>query len=193
MSKRISTELVSKVLGDEAVLPDWGQEPSASALLARAMGGVYSSDLGCQFALRRPVVAVGAPVAAYMPHTAEYLSTELIIPPHADVANAIGAVAGSVVQRARALIRPVDAEAFFRLHLFDGVHDFARLEQAVTYAEQVVPPVIEMMAREAGAEHIELHRERFDRSSPLDVEWGQEVYLETELLFTAVGRPRVTR
>jgi N-methylhydantoinase A/oxoprolinase/acetone carboxylase beta subunit len=193
MSNRVTTELVSKVLGDEVVLPDWQREPSATALLARAMGSVSRSDLGCQISLRQPVVAVGAPVRAYLPRTAKQLSTELVIPPYADVANAVGAVAGSVVQRVRALIRPIDAEAFFRLHLPDGVHDFARLEQAVAYAKEVVPPQVEAMARAAGADHVEVRMERTDCLSPLEVEWGQHVYVETELVFTATGRPGLAR
>jgi N-methylhydantoinase A/oxoprolinase/acetone carboxylase beta subunit len=189
MSNRVMTELVSKVLSDEATLPNWRREPSATALLARATGSVPRSDIDCRISLLQPVVAVGAPVGAYLPRTARQLSTELVIPPHADVANAVGAVAGSVVQRVRALIRPMEAEAFFRLHLADGIHDFVRLEQAVAYAEETVPSQVEALARSAGAEHIEVRVERVDRISPLKVEWGQQVYVETELVFTAVGRP----
>jgi N-methylhydantoinase A/oxoprolinase/acetone carboxylase beta subunit len=189
MSNRVTTELISKVLSDEVALPNWPREPSALALLARAMGRVSRSDLGCSISLRQPVVAVGAPVEAYLPRTTMQLSTELVIPPHADVANAVGAVAGSVVQRIRALIRPIDAEAFYRLHLKDVVRDFARLEQAVAYAEETGCLQVEAMARAAGADHIEVRMDRVDRISPLKVEWGQRVYVETELIFTAVGRP----
>jgi N-methylhydantoinase A/oxoprolinase/acetone carboxylase beta subunit len=74
VSNRVTTELVSKVLSDEATLPDgstelaevWEREPSA-ALLARALGNIPDSDLDCQLRLRQPVVAVGAPVEAYLP------------------------------------------------------------------------------------------------------------------------------
>jgi N-methylhydantoinase A/oxoprolinase/acetone carboxylase beta subunit len=193
MSNRVMTELVSKVLSDEVILPNWQREPSATALLARAMGSVSHSDLGCTISLRQPVVAVGAPVGAYLPRTTKQLGTELVVPPHADVANAVGAVAGSVVQCVHALVRPIDAEAFFRLHLADGVHDFDQLEQAVAYAEEVVPSLVEAMARAAGAEHIEVRIERIDCLAPLGVEWGQRVYIETELVFTAIGRPSLAR
>ena len=193
VSNRVTTELVTKALIDEATRPDWQREPAAAALLARAMGSISASDLECRISLRRPVIAVGAPVAAYLPRTAGQLCTELIIPTHADVANAVGAVAGSVVQRIRALIRPVEADSFFRLYLPDGVHDFARLEQAVAHVEQTVPAQVESMARLAGAEQVEVKRVRVDRTAPLKVEWGQDIYLETELTFTAVGRPSLVR
>jgi len=153
------------------------------------MGGVTDSDLGCRLSLRQPVVAVGAPVRAYLPRTAEHLDTELIIPSHAEVANAVGAVAGSVVQTLQALIRPMEAESYFRVHISDGVHDFVSLQEAGAYVEKVIPPRVVSMAREAGASHIEVQIEREDRTTPLEVEWGQEVYLETVFTIRAVGRP----
>ena len=189
VSNRVTLELVSKVLGDEATLPRWECEPSAAALLARAVGNVPVSDLTCRLALRQPVVAVGAPVAAYLPRTAQQLGTELVIPSHAEVANAVGAVAGGVVQRMRALIRPMDAGLAYRVHLADGFHDVATVEKGVALARDVIPDRLAEMARQAGAEQVEVHMERVDRIAPVDIEWGQDVFVETELVFTAVGRP----
>src|SRR5262249_28353576 len=54
--------------------------------------------------LNRPLVAIGAPVATYYPEVARRLGTRLVIPPRADVCNAVGAVAGGVVQSVSALI-----------------------------------------------------------------------------------------
>ena len=189
VSSRVSTELVTKALGSNGAEPNWEEEPSAHALLALAIGRVPTADLKCQLSLCQPVVAVGAPVEAYLPRSAEQLGTDLIIPPHADVANAVGAVAGSVVQRLHALIRPVGPEPMYRLYLGDGVHDFDRLEEAVAYVQRVAPAMVTEAAREAGAEQVEVQFARYDRATPLEVEWGQEVFLETELIVTAVGRP----
>ena len=191
VSDRIITELISKVLSDEAALPDWKQEPVATALLNRALGRVSNSDLSCQLKLRQPVVAVGAPVEAYLPAAAQKLRTELIIPRHAEVGNAVGAVAGSVVQQVRVILRPLD-EAF-RLHLPDGLRDFASVEAGVDYAQRVVPKQLEALARQAGAEQIEIKMKRADQIAHVRTGWGGELYLGTELIFTAVGRPRSTR
>jgi N-methylhydantoinase A/oxoprolinase/acetone carboxylase beta subunit len=71
---------------------------------------------------------------------AGFTPTELIIPDHSEVANAVGAVAGGVVQQAKIIIRPLEGvEAVFRVHLSDGVHDFGDLEEGVVYAQSVVP------------------------------------------------------
>ena len=193
VSDRVATELVTKVLEDEIGPPDWDREPSALILLQRALNGPRDGDLSCELTLRRPVVAIGAPVEAYMPRVAEQLHTELIIPPHAEVANAVGAVAGSVVQRQRVLISPLGGGDRFRLHLPDGVYDFANLEQAVAYAQQVMSAYVEALARQAGAEQVEVQTSRTDRQAKVGAGWGQQIYLGTELVFTAVGRPSPAR
>jgi len=193
VSDRVATELVSKVLEDEVGLPNWEREPSAAALLARALSNPGVGDLGCQLTLRRPLVAIGAPVAAYMPGVAGRLHTELVIPPHAGVANAVGAVSGSVVQRLRVLISPLEGGERFRLHLPDGVHDFGDLEETVSHARQVMFPHAEARARQAGAEQAEVQMARSDRRARVGGGWGEEVYLGTELTFTAVGRPSPAR
>lgn len=189
MSDRVAAELVSKVIADEVAPPDWANEPVAAALLSRALGHNGSSDLACQFTLQHPVVAVGAPVAAYLPQAAAKLHTELIIPDRAGVANAIGAVAGSVVQRIAALIRPVDYEATYRLYLPGGNHDFEMLDEAVAYAQAIVPELATQLAQQAGAEHIEVTLTRDDRAVAPQEGEGQAVFLETRLTFDAVGRP----
>ncbi len=193
VSDRVTRELVSKVLSDEVAMPDWAQEPSATALLARALGNVADSDLDCQFTLRQPLVAVGAPVEAYMPRVSQQLHTELVIPRHAEVGNAVGAVAGGVVQQLRAMIRPLDADQYYRLLLPDGVRDFDTLEEAVAHAQQVVPERLRALTRQAGADQVEVKVERVDRRAPVRMGWGEEIYLGTDLTFTAVGRPSPAR
>ena len=192
-SNRVAMELVSKVLEDEVGPPNWEGEPTAAALLERALSNPGDGDLGCELTLRRPLVAIGAPVEAYMPLVAERLHTELIIPPHAEVANAVGAVAGGVVQRLRVLISSLDGGGRFRLHLPDGVHDFGDLEQTVRHAQQVMLPHADALAQQAGAEQVEVRMARTDRRAEVGGGWGEEIYLGTELIFTAVGRPSPAR
>jgi N-methylhydantoinase A/oxoprolinase/acetone carboxylase beta subunit len=185
VSDRVSQALVTKILGDEGALPDWEREPTARELLARALGNKVDSDLYCQMRLRQPLVAIGAPVEAYMPRAARQLDTELVIPPHAEVANAVGAVTGSVVLQIRVTIQPLDGNEF-RLHLPDGVQDFPTLSESVRYAQHKMTARAAAMAREAGAHHIEVRVEREDKTAPVR---GDRIYLGTEMTFTAVGRP----
>jgi len=185
VSDRVSQALVTKVLNDEGPSPDWEAEPSALALLRRALGKSGGSDLACDLKLRRPVVAIGAPVEAYLPRVADQLNTELVIPSHAEVANAVGAVTGSVIQQVRVTIQPM-GDDMFRLHLPEGVRDFSTLAEGVQHAEESMRALVERMAREAGAEHVDVRVQREDKTAPVR---GVRIYLGTEMRFTATGRP----
>ncbi|TAK36947.1 MAG: hydantoinase/oxoprolinase family protein [Chloroflexota bacterium] len=197
VSRRAARALVSKVLTDEARVPNWEGEPTAALLLEQALSKGYvpsdeqglCSELACTLVLRRPVVAIGAPAHAYMPRTAEMLHTRLVIPPHAEVANAVGAAVGGVVQRQRVLITPLEDGKTLRLHLPHGVRDFRGLEEAVAYAHNQMVPWMESLARQAGAVQIEVHMERSDAKLRDHVDRQDKLYLDTELTFTAVGRP----
>jgi len=189
VSERAARALISKVLSDEGLLPQWEQEPVASSLLHRALNDAHSPSLGCTLQLREPVVAIGAPVEAYMPRVATQLHAQLVIPPHAAVANAVGAMVGGVVQSHRVLVTPLAVGGPLRLHLPDGVHDFQGLEEAVAFAEAEMPRWLEAQAHEAGAGQVEVRMARRDEAARLRVGWDDEVYLGSELVFTAVGRP----
>ena len=97
--------------------PNWEGEPTAAALLQRGVdgrsggNGAEPSDLSYTLTLRRPLVAYCVPVAAHRPQVAAALHTEVIIPEHAEVANAVGAVSGGIVQRLQVLISPLDGKA----------------------------------------------------------------------------------
>jgi N-methylhydantoinase A/oxoprolinase/acetone carboxylase beta subunit len=185
----VTTELVSKVLADEVGTPEWPREPTAAALLTRALDGRMESDLACQLQLRRPIVAIGAPVSAYMPRVAETLQTQLVIPDHAEVANAVGSVAGGVVVRLHVVINPLEGHDRVRLHLPTGPRDVEDLEEAVHSARGEMVPYAEALARQAGAEQVEVQMTRTDRRARVGDGWGEEVYLGSDLHFTAVGRP----
>jgi N-methylhydantoinase A/oxoprolinase/acetone carboxylase beta subunit len=189
VSRRAATALASKVLSDESHLPDWDQDSTARALLERALSGGDGSDLGVSLTLRQPIVAIGAPVEAYMPRVAEQLNTDLVIPPHAEVANAVGAVAGGVVQRQRVLITPMEDGEMLRVHLPEGIHDFHDLDEAIDFAQEQMVPWMEALARKVGAAQVEVQMTREDRDVLVKAGWGDQLYLGTELHFTAAGRP----
>lgn len=192
-SEQVATEIVTKVMEDEAGRPDWTREPVAAEFLKRALRP-GEGDLSCALTLRRPLVAIGAPVAAYLPQAATALHTELIIPEHADVANAVGAVSGSIVQRAQVVVNVLDGDGQVRVHgLPGGLADFADLESAVEHAERVMVSHLTRLANHAGAGHVELSMVREDLRAPVKGSIGQEVYLGSTLTYTAAGRPSPAR
>jgi len=190
VSDKITKELVGKILGDGLPAARLSEDGIDGALLARALHHDETSDLQTTLTLTQPIVAIGAPVAAYVPDVARHLHTELIIPPHADVANAVGAVVGGVIQRIHALINPCDDDGHVRLHMPESLREFATVDDAIRYAEQTLIPYVTRLAHDAGAEHVEVQVTRHDRKAPT-ARGGEEIYLGTELTFTATGRPRL--
>ncbi len=138
--------------------------------------------------LRRPLVAIGAPVETYYPAVAKRLHTRLCIPQHAEIANAVGAVAGGVMQTVNALIKPLDDDSGFRVHLPIGIHDFHDLEEAAAYAMEEASLLAQAQAQRAGAVNVQVQTRREDHIIRLQ---SEDVYFGSEVTATAVGRPRL--
>jgi N-methylhydantoinase A/oxoprolinase/acetone carboxylase beta subunit len=140
--------------------------------------------------LNRPLVAIGAPVATYYPAVAEALHTRLHIPPHAEVANAVGAVVGSVMQTVRALVAPLDEERGFRVHVqsSEEVQDFSELGPAVQYARQGASDRARALALRAGAASVQVSVTQQDHNVEVS---GDSLFLGSEIAATAAGRPRL--
>jgi len=193
--QRVSTQLaasvVTKVIEEKIGPPNWDGEPTAKALLEWALNDNQTAQLGCRMTLERPIVALGAPVEAYMPQSADKLHTQLFIPEHAEVANAIGAASGGVIQRILVHIRPLEGGSPLRLHLPEGLKDFSDLQEAVDYANAHMVPRIEAQAQRAGAKQAEVKMNRVDKRAK--VRGQEDIYLGTELTFVAFGRPSIAR
>jgi len=62
--------------------------------------------LGSEISLKMPIIGIGAPAHIFLPPVAEVLHTEFISPPHYEVANAVGAVSGSVIAQGEVWVYP---------------------------------------------------------------------------------------
>ncbi len=63
------------------------------------------------------------------------------------------------------------------------------MEEGVAYAQQVMPVQLRALARQVGAEQVEVQTVRADRTAPVVGECKQRIYLGTELTFMPVGHP----
>ena len=89
----LAIELLKKQLDDQADPDELDLSPVATELVRNALAG-GNDRLRVRLALKRPLVGIGAPVHCFLPAAAALLETEAVIPPDADVANAIGAQVG---------------------------------------------------------------------------------------------------
>ncbi|MCL5275859.1 MAG: hydantoinase/oxoprolinase family protein, partial [Chloroflexi bacterium] len=168
------------------------RDRAQSLFLDRPMDGQAHPDavLDVALTLRRPIVAIGAPVATYYPTVAERLHTRLCIPPHAGIANAVGAVAGGVIQTVRAQIKLIDTG--YRVHLPTGIHDFPDLEEAAAFAVEQAGRLATAQARDAGAVDVQTQTRRHDHVARVRrEEIYEDMYIDTEVVSMAFGRPRL--
>jgi N-methylhydantoinase A/oxoprolinase/acetone carboxylase beta subunit len=164
--------------------------PLGRRLVDRALSPARGTDslLRTSLTIQRPLVAIGAPVATYYPEVARRLGARLVVPPHAGVCNAIGAVAGGVMQSVTALITAPN-EGRFRVHLPIGTRDFGNLEAAVAEALNEATSLAAEQARRAGADAIQLSHRRMDKVHRDGM--GAAIFLESRIEVTAFGRPRI--
>jgi N-methylhydantoinase A/oxoprolinase/acetone carboxylase beta subunit len=181
--------LSSAIADDDHIAErEWGR--LGRRLVGRALAGEPAQIPLVEVRLRltRPLVAIGAPVGAYYPEVARRLHTRLVIPPHAEVTNAVGAVASGVVQTAEALITQ-PSEGNFRLHIASGVEDFDDLESAAARGIEAARAQAETLARRAGAAELQVSISRKDKV--VREKGGLDIFIESRIAATAFGRPRL--
>jgi N-methylhydantoinase A/oxoprolinase/acetone carboxylase beta subunit len=140
--------------------------------------------------MNRPLVAVGAPVKAYFPQVASDLGAQLVVPEHAEVANAAGAVTGRVTAMAQVFVRPLRPVGF-AVVAPDEHKVFDDVEPAITYAEQIARTTAERYATETGGKNLEVTVHNEEKSAPLASGWGKTVFLERKITAMAIGQPYV--
>jgi N-methylhydantoinase A/oxoprolinase/acetone carboxylase beta subunit len=184
MSERIVAEVVVFLSGQtlERVPAYVGADDLGLWLFEESL---YGQDpyLGATVQLKIPIVGIGAPAAIFLPRVAELLGTELILPPHYGVANAVGAVAGSVMVSREAWVLPhVRAMEVRGYYVQSGSKQarFARLETALAYARETLGTAVRAEAQAAGAAATEVTFEQLAD--------GAETY---RIRARAVGNPKM--
>ena len=168
---------------------DFGLPPEQLArhVLTRRGTQNHRGLVALKVGLSLPVIGLGASAPSYYGAVGDRLSTPVILPEHAGVANAIGAVVGQVSMRSSGLITSI-GENRYRVHFTDGPQDFNDLPRALSALETRLGDAAMDAARKAGAEGIRLHHEQEVRNAVID---GRDVFVEAELTAIASGRPRI--
>lgn len=158
------------------------EHPLTAAGLDRHQGVVsFSLNLGV------PVIGLGASAPSYYGAVGERLNTRMILPEHAGVANAIGAVVGQVAMHASGTVTS-PGPGIFVAHLGAGPKQFAARDQAIEALRQELEADAAGRARFAGVEEIRIT----SRSDIREVEIeGQPMFIEAAVRVTAQGRPRI--
>lgn len=157
-----------------------------SPLVQRALAGqtgVAKFDLS----LDRPIIGLGASAPLVYPQVGKLLRTDAVIPEHADVANAVGAVVGEVRVKVSALVSQPD-EGVFVVSVADVVQSFKDENSAIAFAIADASKIALQRADAAGASdaHVDLNQEI--KAATIE---GQRKFIEATINATAHGRPRL--
>lgn len=134
-----------------------------------------------------PVIGLGASAPYYYGAVGKRLGARMILPEHAGVANAIGAVVGQISQRATGLISSA-GEGRFTAHLPSGPEGFTSSTAALAAMDAALTADATARARLAGADDLHITRTRDIREAAVE---GRPMFIEATLCVTAAGRPRV--
>ncbi len=192
----ISQKLIEAGLNDAGQMNEANAGKVASLLTTMALQGGAADRQGAagpvfslRFAPQLPLVAVGAPAASYYPAVASGLGMRLVLPPFAQVANAVGAVLGQVSQRVHlTLTQPV--RGVFRVFAPTGPRDFDTLPPALAHAQQLASAAALAQALDAGAAHAKVVLSQQDNQVSNDIDGN--MFFEARVTATASG-PALTR
>lgn len=157
---------------------------AAAALDERAAPRPRLAEL--RLALSAPLIGLGASAPTYYPAVATMLGAEALIPDHADVANAVGAVAGQVEVKVDALILSSDGDRFEIMTTgapIAAATEAAAFEIAETWARD------EALKRAiaAGAADARIAVTRQMRRAKIE---ARDILVEATVTAIATGRPR---
>lgn len=175
----------------EAALAEDGLGDDPAALvdhpLMRAALGRHSGAVRLQASLGVPVIGLGASAHSYYGRVGLVLGTRMILPEHAGVANAIGAVTGQVAMRVSGMVTS-PSEGRFTAHLPEGPQTHPSRDLALATMEAALTATATERAQAAGAGDVAVTVTRNIREAEIE---GRPMFVEAEITVTASGRPRV--
>jgi N-methylhydantoinase A/oxoprolinase/acetone carboxylase beta subunit len=187
LTHQTSLALLETAFAEEEA--DFGLPPGDLArhvLMQRGMDG-HRGLVRLETGLNVPVVGLGASAPSYYPAVGERLVCQMILPEHAGVANAIGAVVGRVTIRRTGTVT-CPAEGKFRVHTDGEPSDFADADIAMGFLRMVLEDEARTDAEAAGAEDVHVNVTEDVKSAKAE---SREVFLEAAITVEASGRPRI--
>ncbi len=187
--RRLALEVLKKQLDDDGNVDGLEGSELARTLVDNWLKG-GSAGYHVRIQLQHPIIGIGAPVGHFLPAAAELLQTRAIIPEHADVANALGAITSSVVLHRQVEICP-DMHGRYAVHGLPGAPTFAELHEARAAAMEHLQQYIRAAARAAGTRRSRIQFILHDKVAPLGD--GGQIFIAQTVEARLTGRPDLAR
>lgn len=140
---------------DEQIDPEDLENCQICRTITQNIFGDGSLEYDIRLKLHKPVIGIGAPVHLFLPAAAALLGAEPILPEHADVANAIGAITSKVIVRRHVEIRACQGGGF-RIEGIPGLHYFRFFGEAIDFAQAELRQIVLELAARAGTVETEV-------------------------------------
>jgi N-methylhydantoinase A/oxoprolinase/acetone carboxylase beta subunit len=140
-----------------------------------------------------PVILLGGPVSAYVNEVNELLDADIILPEHAEVGNAVGAVVGKGIKRVEILIRTISKGNKAGIMMFSphGRQKFPSYPDALEAAEKLGREIVLEYMKEAGLDREDVKVEVSKQEIKLHE--GSGLPVETKLTFVGIGMPEIEK
>ena len=139
------------------------------------------------FETRAKLVGVGAPTHIFLPRVAKMLRTQAILPQHASVANAVGAITGQVTAVTEVSLSPVTGDDYGNVIVVSRDHrrTFSSRTKALSFARKEGRRIAADQAQKQGARGtLTIQEEHIRNDAPMG--YGV-IWLGDTLRFTASG------
>ncbi|SCJ54302.1 Acetone carboxylase beta subunit [uncultured Eubacterium sp.] len=164
-------------------------DPAASFLLDKAFICNSEEFLRTEIHLQQPVIAVGAPVSAWLPAVIEKLHCKLIIPDHAEVANAIGAAVAQFSETVECLIRPKKGDTGYLVYLPDHNEDFCDYQTAVEYGKTALRDHLKKLMQQYGVTQCHIEIDECPVYTTNFACCNKKVFVETKITASTTCKP----
>ncbi len=145
------------------------------------------ADFSVQLTLCRPLVGIGAPAESFLRRAGDLLQAKTVIPEHAEVANAIGAITSSVHLEKEAQIKP-SPEGTFMIFGIPAPERFEDLAAATEWVMDYLDRELKKIARTNGAAGARTDFTVQDREASTGD--GGSLFLGRVITATVSGKPK---
>jgi len=145
-----------------------------------------SSLFDIRFALDFPLIGVGGPASQLLPEVAEKLKMQLILPEHAQTANAYGAIVSHVEQCAKVSVTQ-PRHGKFLVFSSEQPQSFSSLDDAIARAYQLALDKAKELAKSSGARSIDTRVEESREHVKHDIDG--ELFVSATITAFAYGPP----
>ena len=185
VSEKLIFELVKRQLDLEFSGENLEDSPTGKALFDALLAG-GNADFRLSAHLEHPVIGLGAAASYFLTDPAKRLTSELIIPQYAEVANAVGAITSKVHVSRRGSVIP-SSDGTYILSGVEGGLRFIDFDEAHNKLMAILEGEVKVLAEAAGTEERDIQFSIDDRLSATAE--GAEIFLERKVTADIIGAP----